>query len=255
MVDPSAVLGKDYRMTVIATTDGRVISGLIQKETDSALTLRTINDTIVIAKDAIDARQLSQQSMMPEGQLKQLSLLQIRDLVGYLATDTQVPLQGPNAPIDSKTGRVPDALEAEKMKVVGKPPGRARSQSMGKFSGGRWSGAEQLWWTGANPGDRLTLELPVREAGAYNLEVVLSRSRDYGIVQLLLDNRPLGGPIDLYNSPKVITTGVLTFGPLDISSGKHQFTIQIVGSHPKAIKSYMMGLDYLRLQPVAPATK
>ncbi|MCS5575282.1 MAG: c-type cytochrome, partial [Pseudomonadales bacterium] len=119
MVDPSAVLGKDYRMTVIATADGRVISGLIQKETDSALTLRTINDTVVIAKDDIDARKLSQQSMMPEGQLKQLKLLQVRDLVGYLASDIQVPLRGPESPIDPKTGRVPDAIEAEKMKIVG----------------------------------------------------------------------------------------------------------------------------------------
>ena len=255
MVDPSAVLGKDYRMTVIATADGRVISGLIQKETESALTLRTINDTVVIAKDDIDARKLSQQSMMPEGQLKQLKLLQVRDLVGYLASDIQVPLRGPEPPIDLKTGRVPNAIEAEKMTIVGKPPGRARSQAMSKFSGDTWSGAGQLWWTGAKPGDRLTLELPVSKAGRYDLEVVLGRARDYGIVQLLLDNRPLGGPIDLYNSPKVITTGVLTFGPLEISPGKHQFTIQIVGSHPKAIKSYMMGLDYVRLQPAVSASK
>ena len=37
VVDPSAVLGKDYRMSVLALADGRVISGLVQKETDSAL--------------------------------------------------------------------------------------------------------------------------------------------------------------------------------------------------------------------------
>lgn len=252
MVDPSAVLGKDYRMTVIATGDGRVVSGLVQKETDSALTLRTINDTVVVAKDDIEARKLSEQSMMPEGQLKQLKLLQVRDLVGYLASDTQVPLRGPASPIDSKTGRVPNAIEAENMKVVGKPAGRARNQPMSKFSGDSWSGAGQLWWTGARPGDRLTLELPVNKPGRYDLEVVLSRARNYGIVQLLLDNQPLGGPIDLYNSPSVITTGVLTFGPLDVKAGEHRFTIQIVGSHPKAVKSYMMGLDYVRLVPAIP---
>ncbi|MFP6575016.1 MAG: PVC-type heme-binding CxxCH protein, partial [Pirellulaceae bacterium] len=255
MVDPGAVLGKDYQVTVIVTADGRVISGLIQKETDSALTLQSINDTVVIAKDDIDERILSQQSMLPDGLLKQLTLLQIRDLVGYLASDIQVPLRGPASPIDPKTGRVPDAIEAEKMKIVGQPPGRARSQVMSKFSGDTWSGAGQLWWTDAKPGDRLTLELPVDKAGRYDLEVVLSRARDYGIVQLLLDNQPLGGPIDLYNSPQVITTGVLTFGPLEITPGKRQFTIQIVGSHPKAIKSYMMGLDYVRLQPAASASK
>ena len=44
VLDPSAIVGKDYRMTILALKDGRVVSGLIQKETDSALTIRTIND-------------------------------------------------------------------------------------------------------------------------------------------------------------------------------------------------------------------
>ncbi|MBC8352089.1 MAG: VCBS repeat-containing protein [Planctomycetes bacterium] len=247
IVDPSAVLGKDYRMTILATADGRVISGLTQKETDSALTLRTINDTVVIPKADIEERQLSTQSLMPERLLESLKSEEVRDLVSYLKSPTQVTLRGPRAPIDPKTKRVPNALEGESLKIVGKTAGEARSQGMGNFSKDRWSDVDHLWWTGAKPGDRLDLEVPVEKAGRYSVEIVFTRARDYGIAQLSIDDAPLGGPIDLYNAPDVITTGVLSYSDIELAAGKHKLGIEITGAHPKAAKSYMIGLDYLRL--------
>ncbi|MEZ6115058.1 MAG: c-type cytochrome [Pirellulaceae bacterium] len=97
IVDPSAVLGKDYQMSVLDLADGRVVSGLIQSETDSAVTIRTINDTQVIPKADIDDRNLSPLSMMPEGLLDTLTPEQIVDLVAYLQSPTQVSVGGPKA--------------------------------------------------------------------------------------------------------------------------------------------------------------
>lgn len=251
ILDPSAIVGKDYRMTILALTDGRVVSGLIQKETDSAVTVRTINDTVVVAKSDIDERKLSDQSLMPEGQLNQLTPEEQRDLIAYLGTPTQVALRGPRAPIDGKTGKVAGAIEGETMKIVGKTGGNAVSQPMGGFTKDRWSGNDHLWWTGAGPGGRLELELPVAADGNYNVELVFCMARDYGIVQLLLDGEPLGEPIDCFNDPDVITTGVLTFGPRQIAKGNHKLGFQIIGANPKAVKGYMVGIDYVRL--VAPA--
>lgn len=250
VIDPSAVLGKDYRMTVIATTSGRVISGLVQKETDSAVTLRTLNDTVVVAKSEIEERQLSKQSLMPDQLLDQLKPDDIRDLIGYLASPTQVGLSGPKAPIDPKTKRVPGAIEGEGMKIVSKTAGDARSQPMGGFKKDRWSGVDHLWWTGAKPGARLELELPVEQKGRFQLEVVLTKARDYGIVQVTLDGQRIGDPVDLFNAPDVITTGVLKFGEHDLKSGAHRLGIEIVGANPNAQKSYMCGLDFVRLTPV-----
>eukprot|EP00913_Durusdinium_trenchii_P013350 g12531.t1 len=246
IIDPSAVLGRDYRMSVIATKSGRVISGLIKKETDSAITVRTINDTVVIAKDDIDDRTISKQSIMPEKLLDNLKPAEIRDLVAYLGSPSQVALRGPRSPIDPNTKRVPGAIEGESMKIIGKSAGSARNQPMGNFRADRWSGDDHLWWTGAKPGATLSLELPAEKAGNYELEVVLTKARDYGVVQLLLDGKSLGGPIDLFNSPNVVTTGVLTFPAPDIKAGKHKLTIRIVGANRKAVKSYMVGLDYVR---------
>jgi len=240
------VLGKDYRLTVIVTVDGLAVSGLIQKETDSALTIRTINDTVVVAKKDIEERELSDLSMMPEGLLDALKPEEIRDLVAYLGSPTQVTLRGPRAPIDGKTGKVPGALEGESLKIIGKTAGNAHSQAMGAFRADRWSGNDHLWWTGAKPGAKLELELPLEQAGAEQLELVLTRARDYGVVQLFLDGEKLGGPIDLFNTPDVINTGVLTFPVSGIDPGKHRLTIEIIGAHPKAVKAYMVGLDYVR---------
>jgi len=247
IVAPSAVLGKDYRMTVIATISGRVVSGLVRKETDSALTLRTINDTVVVPKSDIEEMVLSDKSLMPEGLLDQFSIDEIADLIKYLASPTQVALRGPRSPIDPKTNRVPGAVEGESMKIVGKTAGQARSQDMGHFPADHWSGNHHLWWTGAKPGARLQLEVPVRKAGKYRIEVVMTRARDYGIVQLSIGGQKLGGPIDLFNSPDVIATGVIAFDAIQLDAGDQRLTVEIVGAHPQAVKSYMFGLDYLRL--------
>ncbi len=247
ILDPSAIVGKDYRTTLLALNDGRVISGLIQKETDSAVTVRTINDTVVVAKGDIEERKLSDQSLMPEGQLNQLTPDEQRDLIAYLGTPTQVALRGPKAPIDGKSGHVANAIEGETMKIVGKSSGNAISQPMGGFDKDRWSGNDQLWWTGGGPNGRLDLELPVANEGQYNVEVVLGMAQDYGIVQLLLDGEPLGEPIDCYNSPDVITTGVVSSGPRLITKGDHKLSFQLVGANAKAAKAYMVGIDYVRL--------
>ena len=251
ILDPSAIVGKDYRMTVIATHDGRVISGLIQKETDSAVTLRTINDTVVVAKTDIDDRKLSELSLMPEGQLNQLSPDEQRDLIAYLGTPSQVALRGPKAPIDPKTGKVPNVLEGESLKIVGKTGGNAASQAMGGFPKDKWSGSDHLWWTGAKPGAKLELEFPVATESTYDVELVLTMAPDYGIVQVLIDGEALGGPIDCYDVD-VVTTGVLSLGSRKFSAGDHKLGFQITGANPKAAKGYMVGIDYLRLEKKNP---
>lgn len=246
VLDPSAIVGKDYRMTVIETKDGRVVSGLLQQETDSAVTLRTINDSVVIAKSDIEERKLSELSLMPEGQLNQLTPDEQRDLLAYLMTPNQVPLRGPKPPIDSSTGKVPNAIEAESMKIVGKTAGDTVSQPMGSFTKDRWSGSYQLWWTGAGPGAQLDLELPVTEAGVYDIEVVMTMAPDYGVVQLLLDGQPIGTPVDGY-ATDVLTTGVVTNGPKVLNVGDHKIGFRIDGANPKAVRAYMVGVDYVRL--------
>ncbi|MFZ9790879.1 MAG: family 16 glycoside hydrolase [Gemmataceae bacterium] len=89
MVDPSAVIPKEYSMSTIALENGRVVTGIVKDETTTALTLQTANELVVLAKKDIESRKPSEISMMPDNLLQNLSGSEIRDLVGYLRNPTQ----------------------------------------------------------------------------------------------------------------------------------------------------------------------
>jgi hypothetical protein len=150
------------------------------------------------------------------------------------------------APIQAFT--IKGAIEGEKLKILGQHPGQTQEQDMTGFNG-QWSNDAHLWWTQAKPGDRLDLALPVLKGGKYNLTLQLTKARDYGIVELFLDGQKLGGEIDLY-SPNVVATGPLALGAHELAAGDHKLTIAIHGANQKALKAYMVGLDYVKLDPL-----
>ncbi len=83
-LDPNALIGSAYKLTNVVTDDGRLISGIVLRETDQVLTLRTVNETIVLRKDDIDTRAGSNVSMMPEGIFEKMRPEEIRNLVSWL---------------------------------------------------------------------------------------------------------------------------------------------------------------------------
>jgi putative heme-binding domain-containing protein len=92
VLDPSAVVAKEYQMVKIDTQSGRTINGIVKQETEKALTIQTPNEMIVLPKDEIENRAQSPLSMMPEGLFDKLKEEEIRDLVAYLASKQQTPL-------------------------------------------------------------------------------------------------------------------------------------------------------------------
>ncbi len=92
MLDPSAVVAKDYQVTVLTTTSGRVLTGIIKQENDKSLVVQTQNELLTLPKGDIESRTPSAQSMMPDGQLDPLTLDEVRDLIAYLASPVQVQL-------------------------------------------------------------------------------------------------------------------------------------------------------------------
>lgn len=248
LLDPSAVVGRAYQMTIVVTEDGRAINGIIKDETDSALVLQTPTDLVTVPKSSIEDRKLAEISLMPEGQLKTLSPNDVRDLVAYLASPAQVPLPGEGPWLDPRTGKVAGALEGEALKVQSLSRGNAGSQPMGAFTLSKWSGNSQLWWTGGKPQDRLLLEIPVENAGEYDLFAVMTKAIDYGIVRISIDDHPATEPIDCFNNG-VVTTPVISLGQHTLTAGLHRVTVEITGANPKAVKGYMFGLDYLALTP------
>jgi putative membrane-bound dehydrogenase-like protein len=95
IVDPSAVVTADFRVTILELTDGRVLTGVITAKNEKTLTLITQTETLTIERDRIEAQKESKQSLMAEGLLQPLSAEQIRDLFSYLMTQAQVPVSEP----------------------------------------------------------------------------------------------------------------------------------------------------------------
>lgn len=142
---------------------------------------------------------------------------------------------------------VKNAIEGESLKISRITAGNARAQDMTEFDG-NWSNNNQLWWTGAKPGDTLDLKLSVPSTDFYTISIALTKARDYGIVQFFIDGQKLTDAIDLYN-PEVKPTGPVQIGSQSLSAGEHLLTVKIIGANPNAIPAYMFGLDYLKLKP------
>ncbi len=92
ILDPSAVIPKEYAATILETKAGRVITGIVKGETPAALTVVTANETLTIPRDDVESRQPTNISMMPEDQLKPLSDHEVRSLIAYLQSPVQTPI-------------------------------------------------------------------------------------------------------------------------------------------------------------------
>jgi putative membrane-bound dehydrogenase-like protein len=85
IVDPSAVIRREFIQYVITTTSGQVLTGLIAEQDAAAVTLLTAeNKRIKIRREEIDEIVESNASLMPERQLDVLSPQELRDLFSYL---------------------------------------------------------------------------------------------------------------------------------------------------------------------------
>jgi len=111
------------------------------------------------------------------------------------------------------------------------------------------SGGYHLWWRGGQkPGDTLTLGFPVEKAGRYKVTAQFLKAVDYGIAQVAINGTAVGDPIDFFNNG-VIVTGPVELGTFELKAGENTIAFTITGANAKAVRSYMVGLDYLLLTP------
>ncbi len=92
VLDPSAVVPREFQMVNFALNDDRVVSGIVLRETKDAITVRTVNDTLTVPVADIVTRKQTPVSIMPEGIFDQMKPDEVRDLVAYLRAKEQVPI-------------------------------------------------------------------------------------------------------------------------------------------------------------------
>jgi len=91
-VDPNAVIPNDYRAWNLQTTDDRMIAGILKHQDDTAVTLVTANETVVVPRKEVQSLTEGQLSMMPESLLQNLTDQEVRDLLYYLRGPAQAPM-------------------------------------------------------------------------------------------------------------------------------------------------------------------
>ena len=247
VLDPNAVIGKAYQLNIFTMKDGRVMSGVIKEENPAAVKIAMMGGLeFTLPQADIAKREVSKLSTMPEGLFDALQPEMVVDLVKYLQSGN-VGRTFQSGETSSKTRSKPGALEGESLKVLEITGGKATKQGMGAF-GIDWSGGAQLWWTHGKPDQKLTLAIPVKEAGKYTLYGALTMAKDYGVVSITLDGKPVTSSFDGYHSPKVIHTGEKDWGTHELTAGEHQLTFTLAPPNPAAVPSNMVGLDYVRLE-------
>ncbi len=144
--------------------------------------------------------------------------------------------------------REPGAIEAESLKVLKVTAGAVPNQEMEAY-GEEWSGGKQLWWVCRDTGGVLELELPFDGVGNHELVGAFTKARDYGVVQLAVDGKPVGDPINLYNQ-EVIHTGAVPVGRVELGPGPHSLSLRVTGKDDRST-SFLVGMDWLKLVPVS----
>ena len=93
ILDPNALIGKDYQQTFVKTKDGQTVAGIVTQDTDSAITIKSLaGELITLQKTDVASTEISPLSMMPEGLITTMDEESVRDLFHYLAQKQQVPM-------------------------------------------------------------------------------------------------------------------------------------------------------------------
>lgn len=92
IVDPSAIVPNDFKMSVVTLKDGRVLNGVVTAKTDRTLTLQIPTEKLTLDRNEIVEAKESALSLMPDGLLEAMTARQREDLFSYLMSSGQVPL-------------------------------------------------------------------------------------------------------------------------------------------------------------------
>ena len=85
LVDPSAVIRKEFLSYTAETLDNRLITGMITAQTPTTITLTNAKvEATTLKRDEIVSLRESPVSLMPEGLLTPLKPAELRDLFAYL---------------------------------------------------------------------------------------------------------------------------------------------------------------------------
>src|SRR5262249_1247514 len=148
IVDPSAVIRKEYLASNVKTTDGRAFTGIVVEDRQGSIVLLTAtNDRVRISREKIDTVEDSSVSLMPEGLLRDLKPQQLRDLFAYLERkEAPCPGRAAARPPSSPSSRRSSSGAAPRRRS-GKGARRKRRPAPTRTSSPAWTNRDRCWPT------------------------------------------------------------------------------------------------------------
>ncbi len=109
LLDPNLVIGTGYQAYTLATTTGRVLSGLLLEDSPQRVVLKIEGGKEeVVPRGEVQTLEQSQVSLMPEDLEKTVNEQEFRDLINYLRYD-----EAPPEPVETQKATGDASLRAE----------------------------------------------------------------------------------------------------------------------------------------------
>jgi len=141
-------------------------------------------------------------------------------------------------------------VEAEALIAAGKIQirgGQAVAQTMTGF-GPDWGGGAQLFWGGGAVGATLDLLVDVPQAGAWAVEILLTRAPDFAQLQFEVDQHPATARFDGY-APQVSGPATVQLGTFALQAGARRVSLMIIGKR-NISTGWLVGVDRIRLRRI-----
>jgi hypothetical protein len=109
-----------------------------------------------------------------------------------------------------------------------------------------WQDDAHLWWRRANHGDVLYLQFKSdKDYTGRDIELQLTQARDYGIVEISLND---GSAITFDGYAPQVLVKKTEMKNANISKGVNTLKINLIGKNEKALTGHMFGIDYLKVK-------
>jgi hypothetical protein len=188
-------------------------------------------------------------------------------VAGVPDTYRPVPVEGRlNYFVDVE--RDTDIFEAEQLDIVRKDSGAVVFDAWSQV----FSADHAIVWKDvAKAGDRLVLNVPVKEDGNFEILIQVGRSPDAGVYQMSLDGRVVGEVFDLgsakelkkvaavadqmfyQQSQYVVQLQEISLGAHYLSRGDHEIGVEAITPGNKS--GFLFPMDYVRLKKNSPSTR
>lgn len=125
-------------------------------------------------------------------------------------------------------------------RVVSATPGRTYAEK-----------GDHLLFRGEQPGDSIELRFSLEKGGTFTADAVVHCLLLGGIVQIAIDGRNVGSPVDTYSRPRRTRARL---GQMRLGRGSHKVELRVVGKNPAATGCFV-GLSRLELAPARGVAK